>query len=95
MFDHSSLQVAPGVNVHALLGGADPMEHAGEEFDEEEDEEEGEEEGEGQGERVEVAGLEVTGYHVALSPRGREATTMEEEDEEKAGAEDDVEHHDG
>ena len=95
IFEASSLQVAPGINVQALLGGSAPMEHAGEEYDEDEGEdEEGEGEGEEQGEGVDVAGLEVTGHRLPLSPRGP-TTTMDDEEEEKIGNEDDVEHHEG
>ena len=96
-FDPASLQVAPGVNVHALLGGnTTAMEHAGEEHDDDEeddDDEDGGYEGEGAEQQVgaDVAELEVTGHRVALSSRGQ-PTTMEDE----GGGEDvDLEHHDG
>jgi hypothetical protein len=84
-FDQSSLQVAPGVNVQALLVGGGPlmMEHAGEEYDVDDDDDEDGEEGE------ELDGLEVTGHHVQVAASSGQGDGAEEE----GGAEDDVEHH--
>ena len=93
-FDSASLQVAPGVDLQALMGGAAAMD--GGEGEGEDDDFEGDEADDGEGEEDEGADvtgpeLAVTGQRVALSRGERTTVGMEEE---AAGADDDVEQKD-